>query len=83
MFAWYKRFWNSAALNSRGTFDFFSVFERSPMGVLEGNLERQGREAAKAFLREHRDVTLELDGKLRQMLGLVKPDPAAANVKAK
>ncbi len=32
----------------------------------------QGREAAKQFLREHREIALELDGKLRQILGLVK-----------
>ena len=44
----------------------------------------QGREAAKQFLREHREITLELDGKLRQLLGLVKAaDPATASVKAK
>src|SRR5512136_128116 len=35
----------------------------------------QGREAAKGFLREHKDVTQELDTKLRQMLGLIKTDP--------
>ena len=38
----------------------------------------QGREAAKSFLREHRDTALELDGKLRQLLGLVKAEPAPA-----
>ena len=43
----------------------------------------QGREAAKQFLREHREIALELDAKLRQILGLVKPDPPATPVKAK
>jgi recombination protein RecA len=43
----------------------------------------QGREAAKQFLREHRDVALELDAKLRQILGLVKPDSVAASAKTK
>jgi recombination protein RecA len=37
----------------------------------------QGREAAKQFLREHHDTARELDGKLRQMLGLIKAEPAA------
>jgi recombination protein RecA len=39
----------------------------------------QGREAAKGFLREHKDVVQELDDKLRHMLGLIKPDPAGAS----
>jgi len=37
----------------------------------------QGREAAKQFLREHADIACDLDGKLRQILGLVKPDAPA------
>jgi len=37
----------------------------------------QGREAAKQFLREHSELALELDDKLRQILGLVKPEAAA------
>jgi recombination protein RecA len=45
----------------------------------------QGREAAKLFIREHKEVALELDVKLRQILGLIKVADAApaANVKAK
>jgi recombination protein RecA len=43
----------------------------------------QGREAAKQFVREHHDVAIELDGLLRQLLGLVKPEPAAASGKTK
>jgi recombination protein RecA len=44
----------------------------------------QGREAAKQFLREHHDISIELDGKLRLLLGLVKPEAsAAAAVKTK
>src|SRR5512136_1582724 len=35
----------------------------------------QGREAAKGFLREHKDMAQELDAKLRQTLGLIKTDP--------
>src|SRR5512135_1122098 len=43
----------------------------------------QGREAAKQFVREHKEVAVELDQKLRQILGLVKQQepPAAANAK--
>jgi len=43
----------------------------------------QGREAAKQFLREHQEITLELDAKLRQILGLVQPEAAPSPVKAK
>ncbi len=43
----------------------------------------QGREAAKQFIREHHDIAIELDGLLRQLLGLVKPEPAAASGKTK
>jgi len=43
----------------------------------------QGREAAKQFVREHHDIAIELDGLLRQLLGLVKPEPAAASGKTK
>jgi len=38
----------------------------------------QGRDAAKNFLREHPEIAQELDGKIRQILGLVKTDPAAS-----
>ena len=43
----------------------------------------QGREAAKQFVREHHEIALELDGLLRQLLGLVKPEPVAASGKTK
>jgi recombination protein RecA len=37
----------------------------------------QGRENARQFLKEHRDITQVLDGKLRETLGLArKPAPA-------
>jgi recombination protein RecA len=42
----------------------------------------QGREAAKQFLREHREIAQELDTKLRQLLGLIKPDPEPAKPKS-
>jgi recombination protein RecA len=37
----------------------------------------QGRENAKQFVRDHSDIAKTLDAKLREMLGLVKPAPAA------
>ncbi len=40
----------------------------------------QGRENAKQFIREHPDIVEALDGKLREMVGLVK---ASADAKAK
>jgi recombination protein RecA len=43
----------------------------------------QGRENAKQFLREHRDVAQAIDVKLREILGLRKPAPPAADAKAK
>ncbi len=43
----------------------------------------QGREAAKQFLREHPEVAQELDVTLREILGLSKPAPAAAQGKTK
>jgi recombination protein RecA len=43
----------------------------------------QGRENAKQFLREHPEVTETLNTKLKEMLGLVKPAPAAVDVKSK
>jgi recombination protein RecA len=43
----------------------------------------QGRENAKQFLREHQDVAKALDLKLRELLGLIKPSPAAADTKVK
>ncbi len=42
----------------------------------------QGRENAKQFIKEHREVAQVLDTKLREMLGLVKP-AAAAESKSK
>ena len=41
----------------------------------------QGRENAKAFVREHPDVAKELASKLREMLGLLKPAPTAPAAK--
>jgi recombination protein RecA len=41
----------------------------------------QGREAAKQFFREHREIAQELDVKLRQLLGLLKTEPDAAKPK--
>jgi recombination protein RecA len=41
----------------------------------------QGREVAKQFLREHKEIAQELDGKLRQILGLVKPEPEPPKTK--
>jgi recombination protein RecA len=38
----------------------------------------QGRENAKQFLREHPDIAETLDVKLREILGLTKPEPIAA-----
>ena len=43
----------------------------------------QGRENARLFLREHPDVAKELSTKLRDLLGLTKPAPAAPAPKAK
>ncbi len=43
----------------------------------------QGRENAKSFLREHDEVAKELALKLRELLGLAKPDPATTSVKPK
>lgn len=37
----------------------------------------QGREAAKQFLREHKDVAQEIDTKVREALGMIKSEPAA------
>jgi len=42
----------------------------------------QGRENAKQFIREHSDIADELDRKIRELLGLVKPTEAPANDKA-
>jgi recombination protein RecA len=42
----------------------------------------QGRENAKQFVREHPDVAETLHAKLRELLGLVKPTPAADKPKA-
>jgi recombination protein RecA len=42
----------------------------------------QGREAAKNFIKEHREIAQELDVKIRQILGLIKAEPAA-NAKTK
>jgi recombination protein RecA len=41
----------------------------------------QGREAAKQFIREHKEIALDLDQKLRQILGLIKPQDPAAGAK--
>ena len=41
----------------------------------------QGRENAKQFLREHPDVGQALDGKLREMLGIVRPVPTTGDAK--
>ena len=41
----------------------------------------QGRENAKQFIREHPEIAKELDGKLREMLGLVKPGSSVADKK--
>jgi recombination protein RecA len=43
----------------------------------------QGRENAKQFIREHPEIAQMLDMKLREILGLVKPVPAAAESKSK
>ncbi len=43
----------------------------------------QGRENAKQFIKEHADVARELDAKLRELLGLVKPTPAASESRSK
>jgi len=43
----------------------------------------QGRENAKQFLREHSEITGELNDKLREMMGLVKKQAAAAEEKEK
>jgi recombination protein RecA len=44
----------------------------------------QGRENAKQFIREHSEIAKALDGKLREILGLVKPAPQpAASAKPK
>ncbi len=45
----------------------------------------QGRENAKQFLREHAEITGELDAKLREMMGLIKKtsEPAREEAKAK
>jgi len=41
----------------------------------------QGRENAKQFIREHPDISKELDAKVREALGLVKPAAAGAEAK--
>ncbi len=43
----------------------------------------QGRENARAFIKDHLDIAQVLDVKLREMLGLSKPAPAVAEAKAK
>jgi recombination protein RecA len=43
----------------------------------------QGRENAKQFIREHAEIAQALDLKLRDILGLVKPTPAAVEAKGK
>jgi len=43
----------------------------------------QGRENAKLFIREHAEVGQALDSKLRELLGLTKTAPVAAEAKAK
>ena len=43
----------------------------------------QGRENAKQFIREHPEIAQTLDIRLREILGLVKPVPAAAESKSK
>jgi recombination protein RecA len=44
----------------------------------------QGRENARAFLKENKDVLAKLDGEVRKALGLVTaaPQPASANAQA-
>jgi recombination protein RecA len=43
----------------------------------------QGRENARVFLREHPDTTEELSSKLRELLGLAKPEAPAPAAKPK
>ncbi len=43
----------------------------------------QGRENAKQFIREHAEVSKELDVKLRELLGLTKPAPAPSESRSK
>jgi len=43
----------------------------------------QGRENAKQFLNEHREILSVLDKKLREMLGLLKSTPVAGEAKTK
>ncbi len=43
----------------------------------------QGRENARQFIKDHAEISQALDAKLRELLGLVKPAPAAAEAKAK
>jgi recombination protein RecA len=43
----------------------------------QGERLGQGRENAKQFLREHPEITETLEAKLRELLGLTKPDPPA------
>jgi recombination protein RecA len=40
----------------------------------------QGREAARAFLKEHRDIAATIDGKIRERIGLAAESRAAAAV---
>jgi recombination protein RecA len=42
----------------------------------------QGRENAKQFIREHPEIAETLDGKLREMLGLLKKAPTAGDKKS-
>ncbi|HSR52100.1 MAG TPA: DNA recombination/repair protein RecA, partial [Acidobacteriota bacterium] len=38
----------------------------------------QGRENCKEFLRNNEKIAQEIEGKLRQEMGIQKPEPAAA-----
>ena len=49
----------------------------------KGERMGQGRENAKQFLKDHRDLAQALDAKLREALGLTKPTPSVAETKAK
>jgi recombination protein RecA len=48
----------------------------------QGERLGQGRENAKQFLKEHSEIAQVLDGKLREMLGLVKPVASESKSKA-
>src|SRR5438552_2075995 len=49
----------------------------------KGERMGQGRENAKQFLKDHRDLAQALDAKLREALGLVKSAPSVAETKTK